>query len=201
MKLPRTRVALYSATLIVLAACSTDNPVAPAAPRISAALLANGEISQALFSAAPANSPVDTIIIRHGQTLTYSFGDHAVRVPAGAVCDPATSGYGPQVWMQSCNPIGRDFTVVVKHWTNSQGYPLVEFSPDIRFAPSKPAMIYLHEPAVSGSSSSAILYCPTGSAICVNESSTDPALSTWKDPVTGWLWRIVRHFSGYNVWA
>lgn len=62
-------------------------------------------------------------------------------------------------------------------------------------------MMYLHDPVGATQTSSAILYCATGSTLCVNESATDAWMSTWRDPATGWVWRIIRHFSGYNVWA
>ena len=191
-----------AATMIILAACSVGDQVAPTArPTVNKALLANGEVMSGFFSAAPADAPQTTITIKAGSSGVYYFGSHAVYVPANAVCDPATSGYGPSLWQAPCTTLTTDFQVTVKYWTNAQGYPLVEFSPDIRFHPNRSAWLYLNEPGGAQQSTSAILYCPTGSTTCTNESATDSALQTWRDPNSGWLWRMVRHFSGYNVWA
>src|SRR5262249_10160080 len=46
-----------------------------------------------------------------------------------------------------------------------------------------------------------ILYCATTTTPCVNEALTDPTLVTNHDPVTGKVWRRIKHFSGYNVAA
>ena len=195
------RKTLTGATMIILAACSAGDSTAPAAGPNMSRLLANGEVAQALFSTAPADAPTTTLTLKASTGGTYYFGPHAVSVPDHAVCNPSTSGYGASYWNSSCTTLNTDFVVTVKWWTNAQGYPLVEFSPDIRFAPTKQVMIYLNEPGAAPKTSSAILYCPTGASVCTNESASDPTLATWRDPVSGWLWRIVRHFSGYNVWA
>lgn len=187
--------------MIILAACSVGDTTAPSArPMVNRALLANGEVAQAFFSTAPANAPQATLVLS-ASGGTYYFGPHAVQLPANAVCNPATSGYGPSYWNSPCSTLTSSMTVTVKYWSNAQGYPLVEFSPDIRFEPSKAVYIYLKEPVGATQASSAILYCPPGSSICTNESANDATLTTWKDPVSGWLWRRLKHFSGYNVWA
>ncbi|MCC6774788.1 MAG: hypothetical protein IT360_26680 [Gemmatimonadaceae bacterium] len=43
-------------------------------------------------------------------------------------------------------------------------------------------------------------YCSSTNS-CVDESNADPTLSTQREAITGYLFRLIRHFSGYNVWA
>ena len=49
-----------------------------------------------------------------------------------------------------------------------------------------------------------ILYCASTSANykrCIDESKTDPSVATLRDPLTGRVYRRVKHFSGYTVGA
>ena len=46
-------------------------------------------------------------------------GKFTIDYPANAVCDPATSGYGPDVWDTPCNTLNEDFTVTAKVWVAS----------------------------------------------------------------------------------
>ena len=201
---PKLRLPLNGLlSMIILAACSVGDLTSPA-PQLSGALqqqlLPNGEVAQVALDVAPADTQFKTFTIDDDVSAWYSFGNHKLYVPKNAICD-LNSGYGPTYWLQACASKTNNTTVTAKYWTDSRGYARAEFRPDLRFKPDKPAWLYLKDPKGALATSSAILYCQDGTDICYNESLNDPAMQTNRDPVTGWVWRIIRHFSGYNVWA
>jgi hypothetical protein len=189
--------------LVVVAACSAGDATSPA-PRLSGSLqrqlLPNGEVMQAALAVAPANAQSKVLDIDDDVAAWYTFGPHKIWVEGGSLC-AASSPYGAQYWLKPCTRSEDDAIVTVKWWTDSQGYVRVDFGPDLRFAPAKPAKLYLKDPKAATQGSSAVLYCQSGTSLCVNESLADPTLVTMRDPATGWVWRLIRHFSGYNVWA
>jgi hypothetical protein len=127
---------------------------------------------------------------------------HTVTIPAGAICDPGTSGYGPTYWDKPCTPASRSITVQAKAWTDATGHPRVSFSPDVRFVPSKVVTLSLKDPNATASSTLRVNWCVTGSEYaqtCVDESKTDPSLATTFNSSTRTLTRRVKHFSGYMV--
>ena len=201
---PRKRMPLNGLlAMIVLAACSVGDATSPTSSLSGAVqrqLLSNGEVTQVALEVAPANAQSKVIDIDDDATAWYYFGPHKLYVLGGSLCTPS-SPYGPQYWLQSCSRSNDDAYVTVKWWTDSQGYARVLFTPDMRFAPAKPATLYLKDALAATRSSSAVLYCVDGTTICINESAVEPALATQRNASTGWVWRLIRHFSGYNVWA
>lgn len=195
------------AAMIVLVACSVGDPTSPT-PRLSAGLqqqlLPNGEVSQVALDLTPADTQFATLALRKNISAWYAFGPHKLYVPGYVICDPGTSGYGLSYWLQPCKVlkgVGK-VNVTVKYWTDSRGYARAEFGPNLRFHPTTGYVeLHLMDALGSRATSSAILHCIDGTEICVNESATDPLVVTHRDPATGWVWRIIRHFSGYNVWA
>jgi hypothetical protein len=94
----------------------------------------------------------------------------------------------------------------------------VDFQPDLRFRPAAGWVVIqtnafstlLTSPAVRQLSPGAgffenfsIQYVPTGSGRQLNEfrSTGDPSMATHVDLRTGLVWRRVKHFSGYIVYA
>jgi hypothetical protein len=67
--------------------------------------------------------------------------------------------------------------------------------------PAKFVILSLTDPPASLDVSMNILYCATPTSSCVNEALQDASLITNHDPVTGKVWRRIKHFSGYNVAA
>ena len=148
---------------------------------------------------------------------TYRIGDFEVVVPAGAICDPATSKYGAKHWDDDCRPLTQSLTVSVITKKQAGGVS-VDFQPDIRFRPSAGSVI-IRTGAYSSlltsrsvrqlpTSSSffqnfAILYVPTGGWTKIDEvqSAGDASMVTHVDLQTGLVWRRVKHFSGYTVSA
>jgi hypothetical protein len=183
------RLALASFSLALLGACA-DAPSAPlSAPTEAPARTISGgsDTSRVSFSYGPNTS------------VTVRVGAHKIVLPTNAVCDPATSGYGPGTWDKACAPLSKYMMFSVKAWTDAQGHPRVRFSPDVRFVPAKTVNLYLYDRAAVADPAYRFVWCPTGSTTCVDESVTDPTLVPKRDASGGFLWGRIKHFSGYNV--
>ena len=183
------RVALATLALGPLAACA-DAPSAPqSAPTHapSRAVSAGSDTSRVSFSYGPNTS------------VTVRVGAHRIVLPTNAVCDPATSGYGPGTWDNQCAALAKYMTFTVKAWTDAQGHPRVRFSPDVRFVPAKTVSLYLYDRVAVADPAYRFVWCPTGATTCVDESKTDPTLVPRRDASGGFLWGRIKHFSGYNV--
>jgi hypothetical protein len=195
------KVALLS-LLAASAACS-DSAVAPPSQPSRAITATGGGASASL-------SGWDTLrfsfVIDPSRNVSYPLGlGNSITFPAGSLCDPLTSSYGPGTWDQPCTVASGPLTVYAKAWLDASGDPRIDFTPSIRFVPTlNPAgwvTLSFTDHSAALNPLSAILYCRTVSSACVDESLTDPTLTTVKDPVAGKLTRRVKHFSGYNVAA
>ena len=138
-------------------------------------------------------------------------------MPAGAVCEPATTKYGPRYWDDDCTPARRQITVNVV--AKNQGKKVsVDFQPDLRFRPSAGWVVIQTSayadlltgndvrrlsPASPFFQDFAIFYAPTGGKSRIDEASStgDASVVTHVDLRTGLVWRRVKHFSGYIVYA
>jgi len=196
-----TKAALLSLAA-ALAACS-DGAVAPPSQASRAIRATEGGSSASL-------SGWDTLrfsfVIDPARNITYPMGlGNSITFPAGSLCDPTTSSYGPGTWDQPCSVATSALTVQAKAWLDKTGHPHIDFNPSIRFVPTSNqagwVVLSFTDYWAAFNPSSAVLYCPTVGSACVNEALTDPSLATVKDPVTGRLIRHVKHFSGYNVAA
>ena len=137
---------------------------------------------------------------------TYAFGENWIYFPARAICDPATSGYGPTVWDAPCTPVNKKFSVTV-HWSNKGGYAFVRFSPELRFAPADGqsvtqwVILSLHgNKKLKDLEPYSILY-NSDAGTWIDESLADPTLQSWVDQQHNSVVRRVKHFSGYMVAA
>ena len=129
----------------------------------------------------------------------------AIALPAGSVCDPVTTAYGPTEWLKPCTPATARIDFEIKSWVDASGRPHARFSPDVRFDPNseKPVTLYFQDNLLTDFSVVEIPYC-NASNVCVNEGLTDAALKTYAAPAKHggyWVFRALRHFSGYNVTA
>jgi hypothetical protein len=207
--------------LIILAACSdsvvtavppmADVLAAPALPKVvaSQALVAQQVEAQSasnhgtLAAAYPSNAVTYSFSVNPIEAQSFVIGAHMVRFPRYTICDPSASSYGPSYWLTSCQKLTTPITITATTWTDSQGRPQIDFANALRFYKNYnnelPA-IYLRDAWASTSSLGRVDYC-TFSGSCVNEAATDGALVTQRDAATGFLFRLIRHFSGYNVWA
>ena len=147
-----------------------------------------------------------SITIDPSQNSAYYLGaGNSLTFPAGSVCDPALSTYGPTQWDNPCIAATSPVTVSVKAWLNGTGHPQVDFSPNLRFVPSTLPTgwvnIAFSDYAASLNPLFKILYCSSTTGTCIDESTTDPTLLTVSNPVTGTVTRRIKHFSGYLVGA
>lgn len=212
------------AVIITIAACAEQQaPLAPAADATELALPAAPSVVEeqavvapeydapipldprhaTMASAYPSNAVTYQVTFNATSSVSVKFGKHMVNFPAYTICDPARSSYGPSTWQSSCPKLTSHITITATTWTDSKGRPQIDFANAIRFTPNwngqLPA-IYLMDPTASLSSWSRVDYCITING-CINEALTDQVLVTRRDPNSGWLYRLIRHFSGYNVWA
>ena len=193
---------LIAGTVLIAAACNSDTTIAP--QRSTSAI--------SLFSRPAARASLTS------EDKTYTFtldpnggavkiGNFRIDYPANAVCDPATSGYGADYWMADCETLTAPITMTA-HVSFNDDQALVDFSPDIRFAPSANVYISVKRPKIKGQpltdelkAAYAFLYFHSvdGAKYSVDEAATDGEMATKYDNSQGWIWRRIRHFSGYYV--
>jgi hypothetical protein len=144
-----------------------------------------------------------------GVPVFEKFGDHVLYVPANVVCDPSTSGYGAAYWDAPCARAAQPIQVTAT-WSTHSGRPVISFSPDLRFAPSKSenqwAKLSLRDSKVIDPNLYyAILWFDAAANKWVDESATDPTLRATSN-ASGLVTRRLKHFSlfalrsgGYNI--
>jgi hypothetical protein len=210
------RLALYllvGAVSAAVVACQ-DSLVAPASKQLSPSSSAP---SLSLSNNGRSDRSVISTLTISPAGGTYRVGDFDVVIPAGAVCDPGSTRYGPKHWDSDCTPANRDITVSVVAETHKDRVS-IDFKPDLRFRPSAGSVIVRTDayrdqltsdavrqlpPSSSYFSNFAILYMPTGGQSHIDEvrSTGDRSLMTHVDLESGLVWRRVKHFSGYMVTA
>ena len=204
---------LVGAAAALVVACR-DSSVAPT--RAATALSASASPSLSASKSNQNHTLLGTVELSPNGG-TYHVGDFDIVMPAGAVCDPATTKYGPRYWDEDCAPAQRSVTVNVI--ARKQGHRVsVEFEPDLRFRPSAgwvviqtsaysdvltSAAVRRQSPQSSYFENFAILYVPTGGRSQIDEMRTtgDRSMVTHVDLGSGLVWRRVKHFSGYLVTA
>jgi hypothetical protein len=131
--------------------------------------------------------------------VTQHFGDHVIVIPAGGICDPATSGYGSQFWDAACAPLTHSIIITATTYADADGHPYVDFQPALRFVPTKVTNLYLKDGKREGRDVS-IIYC-NALAVCADESINDASLQTQRVGKSRVVVRRIKHFSGYYVAA
>jgi hypothetical protein len=200
------RAVAFALVAGVAAACAAD-PTAPRAPAAagqssligSTSVVTTTSTSSTSSSSGGGTSSV-TLTISPTTSATFQINAHKVRIVAGSVCDPATSGYGPTLWDAPCTPAKSTVTVTAKSWTDANGRPRVSFAPDLRFVPGKVNTIWLLDKNAAASQSGVLTWCPTGGTACVDESETDASLVT-NYTSDGYAYRRLKHFSGFTIGA
>lgn len=137
----------------------------------------------------------------------YTDGTTTVRIPAGAICDPATSSYGPGTWDSPCTPAASLLRIPVTVRVLSPGRAVLHFGLDMRFVPTndpaRQVTMTVNAPAVKTTSENlrrfAIFWLPSGSDKVVDEAATDGSVVTVIDRTSGKLTRRLKHFSGYVI--
>lgn len=183
--------------ILALAAACTDAPTAPDAtafsPRVAWDRPGDGHTSTG-------GAVVTTFVYEPNTPVVARIGEHAIAFSPWAICDPATSGYGPELWNAPCRPARGPITITARSWRDAQGHPQLEFSPALRFAPDRIVTLYLRDRDAARDPSYLIAYCGTGGE-CIDESLTDHTLATHRNLASGVIWRRIKHFSSYNVAA
>jgi len=137
-----------------------------------------------------------TFVWSPSQGVTKRFGEHLIVIPAGAICDVASSAYGSGHWDEACTPSTRSITITALSFVDADGHPYVDFQPSLRFVPTKEVTLYLRDGVRDGSHTVEIAYCQTVVS-CVNESTLDPSVATHRIGGSRILYRRLKHFSGY----
>jgi hypothetical protein len=130
-------------------------------------------------------------------------GGHQITFQRDAICEPGTSGYGPDTWDLPCRPARTNIVVTATTWRDADGHPRVDFAPDLRFTSLRDGgskvLLQLKDPHADDPTA-AVFYCPTLGE-CYDESVSDSGVKSRRDPRQGWVYRYIKHFSGYNVTA
>lgn len=129
---------------------------------------------------------------------------HRIEFPANAICDLATSSYGAGEWDEPCAPSTQSVRITAKSWTDAGGHPHVDFQPAMRFTPTlgEGVLLYLKDKKSAYDPAAKIVYCSGPLNLdCVDESAGDSSLAVRRDGPNGYVYRRIKHFSGYNVTA
>lgn len=187
--------------VLILAACSAaDRASAPTQGRIA---MPDGAPSLDVIvnSTAPDSTSAEFTVTPSGGM--FVLGKHAVYFPDHSICDPATSGYGPEYWNAPCTPLDTPIDFHAEIRTDGNGGAWVDFTPSVRFAPEANVWILMktgREANESNVQNLALLWAPgLESAERVNEASFDPSLKTYVDMQRSIVFRRIKHFSGYIV--
>lgn len=127
---------------------------------------------------------------------TFVLGEHKIKFDANAVCDPATSGYGALAWDQPCAPAAAT-RITATWWTDERGHPRIDFQPALRFNPAARVVLALMDKQAAGDSTYRIVWVDEQGAL-VDEAAQDTSVATHL-ATSGYLYRRVKHFSGYTV--
>jgi hypothetical protein len=141
-----------------------------------------------------------TFLIDPSQDQSLSLGASRLDIPANSVCDIATSSYGADHWNDECSAQVDTFTITAVVRNAATDHPSVDFEPALRFDPSKNVNLYLYVTNDATLDASRVVkYCNAEG--CVDESLTDPTLVSSVDLENRIVFRRIKHFTGYVVWA
>ena len=208
-------LALGTATLTAALAACSDSPTGPSAAAAASAraplvagpsYAANVSSAQILSRTASGDTVHTTIRLTpaapSASAAAIPLGNGSKIVfPAGAasVCD-STAGYGPTLWNTACKPATYAININAFTYHDAKTGKLVsQFHPALRFVPNvaQPVQLFLQDQNYSPRD--AIWFCPEDGGTCVNEAVTDPSVATAYDSGNHWVYRILKHFSGYTV--
>lgn len=202
------RAGVLTAIAVLLAACA-DSPSAPQQLRAPGLTVSTTSSTAAGHGRPNADTTRATtsFVVDPTQTQTYKFGNHSVRFPAYSICDPATSGYGQDLWDSACSPLQTPITITAT-WTNKHGHAYVDFQPALRFVPAEAGdtahyvVLTLKDSyAVTSTGGYSILWQRPSDGLWVDEGAVDASEQAVIDTTGNTVSRRIKHFSGYNVSA
>jgi hypothetical protein len=174
------------AALALVGACADNSAVAPTA--------------EAPAFVAPANflktGYVIAFRVDNSKGATQKIGDNVINIPANAICDLLTSGYGSTTWNNSCTPQKGSVVITATVLSGPDGEPYIDFQPAMRFAPNKEVTLFFKDNK-AGEKNVTVDYC-NNLGYCVDESLTNPSLKPFRisKNIVG---RRIGHFSGYVI--
>jgi hypothetical protein len=128
-----------------------------------------------------------------------TIGEFTLDYPANAVCNPATSGYGPTTWDRPCETLDSPVEFTARLWWQADGSVFIELSPDVRFAPDKEVTISITRPWTDEELARRTLYYFKNigtTTYVIDEAAVDEDVTTHYDAELNRLERRVKHFSG-----
>lgn len=157
---------------------------------------------QPQLSLTDGSSYTGRFVVSASRSTVFSDGVNSLYFPAGAVCDPATSSYGPGEWDKPCSPIQRDLTITVVA-TVAHGRVTLDFSPSVRFQPSRPVWFVVKNDLIKTAwqPENWVVLFNDGHGNLVDEGASDRSVITYVDRVNGVALRRIKHFTGYEVGA
>jgi hypothetical protein len=197
-----------------VAACG-ESPMAPSAisPEVAEPLMAKGgkgggsgnSGSGSESSGRGKDAGSRTFMIWPGTAVLERFGDHVLQMPANAVCDPATSGYGAAFWDKPCARAKEPIQVTAK-WSTHNGRALISFSPELRFAPSHDENHWVQlslrdTKGIDPHRYYTILWFDDVARRWVDESQADPTLKARTTQSGNLVTRRLKHFSEFALWS
>ena len=202
---------LIAGAALIAAACSDS--VAPTRSPNESTLSALDGGSYAIRGNRREESGAKTVVFDlRPQGGTVRLGGFILRYPANAVCNPSTSGYGPEFWQTPCETLNESISITAKVWVEG-GRTHADFSPDIRFDPSKDVLMSVKNRDIKGDTPLASWQSDYGiwysarvgdERVFINDAIDNPELATVfetsrRGRATGWATRKIWHFSGYYV--
>jgi hypothetical protein len=176
------------AALAFVGACADNSAVAPTA--------------EAPAFVAPANftkvGAVVTFRVNNSEGITKKIGANLISIPAGAICDLATSGYGATQWDKPCQPLRGSIIITATVLEDADGQPYVDFQPAMRFSPTKEVTLFFRQGRNSSKTQLLVNYC-NNLGFCSDESLTDASVKPFRVGNSAIIARRLKHFSGYVV--
>ncbi len=189
----RTFGGLVAAT-VLLSACAGES-TAPVRADDATTALAPSEVSRSMVGADDGSY---TFTVDPSRQATLWIGGSALVIPAKSICRLADSGYGAAFWGANCAAESAPLTITATVKYAKSDHPRIDFEPALRFSPKKVVSLYMYVDAPASKDDWNILYCSTAvRSSCVDESIADPTLGAYV--LDRWVYRRIRHFSGYVV--
>lgn len=204
MRLPMTaryRISLLSALLMastLLTGCAGES-TAPNAPALLSELAKSPFVpTDAQKALVGASDGTYSFSIDPTRDQVLALGASQLFIPANAICDLATSSYGPAHWNDSCSLQTEALTITAVVKNAATDHPSIDFQPAMRFNPDVFVSLYLVASNDATLDASRVMkYCNATS--CVDESVVDPTLKSFVDVENKVVFRRIKHFSGYVI--
>jgi hypothetical protein len=192
-----SRGILLAASALLFTACARDGSSPTGVP------MARTHVS---YDLAGAHDQTYTFVVNTWQNnQQFNFGNSYIQIPANAICNIATSGYGPAYWNSPCTPATGQITITATVTNSGSDHPSVQFEPALRFNPATTVTLLLAATnKATLSNMSVIDYCSAAvptltNASCVNEAANDPSLASTVNLWNMTISRRIKHFSGYLI--